>query len=510
VGDFDRDEGPGAPVLAEPAPASAAAPALAPALLTFAGGAAGSRLAPARAGSRLAPAQVLRLQRAAGNRAVTKLIVARDDQHKDTHLPTADELAKINVQVNPTAPTAKGGVEKQWDGASGQPDFNNQRAALKAELSEALKNHLDGKLPWLKKQEAAPKLPLANFEGPGRAAKRAVDARYGAYTSAAALTAPVVHDRSVFAFKAGVHLKDRANPAHFTPDPADVADWMAQTDVFAREAQKRHGFNKDRSADEQTFLNDQVIKPFVAARKHDLELYDIYGFAQSSPGQIWISTALASKGAAVAGGPPPPAERWLYWSTWETLVHEYIHTLEHPAFIAMRGGNRILFEGFCEMFTEEVLLEWIPIAKGDKNAALRGEVEGKDGSGNLWPNFEEKMVPAYNPGEYADYVKRAKEIRNILGSGGENAVRAAFFQGHIELIGLRSTGKIASAPTTSAPSGMRFHQVVSDPSNGGKIETADQIATQNGVSVVELQSANPGVDLNALKAGDNVLIPVKP
>jgi hypothetical protein len=480
--------------------------------------------APAAAGfaptRRLTPAGVLYLQRTAGNGAVARLLsVARvPDQHKDTHLPTADELAKIDVQVNPTAPAVKGAVAPKWDGDPSVKDFNNNRAALKAELTAALKKHLDTALPNLKALDAGPKLSMTAFEGPGRAAKRVTDAKFGAYASAAALTAPQVHARSIFAFKSGTQLLDRTKPADFTPDPADVASWIAQTDTLASAAQKRHHLNKDRSPLEDNWLSDEVLKPFVASRKADLALYDIYGFASSGDTILIAPTITASKGFSAdvpKGGGPSRAERRERWSTWETLVHEYIHTLEHPAFLAMRGGNRILFEGFCEMFTEEVLREWIPKAQADSDATLRGEVEGVDGGGKPWPDFTPDLVRDYSAGEYADYAKRAKEIRNVLGVGGENAVRAAFFQGHFELIGLGSSGKVAAAPAgPAAPAGMRFHQVVASPGVRGPldavVETADQIATQNGVTTAELTAANPGLDFSKLKAGDVVLIPVKP
>lgn len=471
-------------------------------------------------GHRLDPAGILRLQRTVGNSAVARLLsLARiPDQHKDTHLPTADELAKIDPQVNPTAPAVKGAVAPKWDGDPSVKDFNNNRAALKAELTAALKKHLDTALPGLKTLQAGPKLPMASFEGPGRAAKRVTDAKFGAYASAATLTAPQVHARSIFAFKSGTQLLDRTNPADFTPDPADVASWIAQTDTFASAAQKRHNLNKDRSALEGDWLRNEVIAPFVSTRKADLELYDIYGFA-SSGDTILIAPTLSSSAAfpntAPKGGGPSRAERRERWSMWETLVHEYIHTLEHPAFLEMRGGNRILFEGFCEMFTEEVLREWIPKAQADSDPTLRGEVEGKDGGGNLWPDFTPDLVRGYSAGEYADYAKRAKEIRTILGTGGENAVRAAFFQGHFELIGLGASGKVAAPPSgAAAPAGMRFHRVVASPGVRGAldqaVETPDQIASQNGVTVAELTAANPGVDFTKLKPGDNVLIPVKP
>jgi hypothetical protein len=464
------------------------------------------RLLAAAVVQRAADAQRLRVQRRPPYRSVARLV----DQHRNTHLPGADELAKIDVEINPTAPKVKGVKAPEWDGAVGEKDHVKMRAALKAELTTALKNHLAGALPDLKKRAAAPKLAMTAFEGPGRAAKRVTDGRFGSYTAAAALTAPQVHARSTFSFTSGNQLLDRTNPKDFKPDAADVASWIAQTDSAAAKAQEAHHFNKDRSTAESVWLDKEVLAPFVGPNKADLELYDIYGFA-SSGAAILIAPTLTGSAkfptAAPKGGGPSRAERYRRWKMWALLVHEYIHTLEHPAFEKARGANRILFEGFCEMFTEGVLRQWIPIARADGDGTLRGDVEGRDGKGNLWPGFDPDFVDDYDAGAYASYAKRAKNIRKVVW-GGENAMRAAFFQGHIELIGLAPSGKIAAAPVgPAAPKGMRFHVVVA---SGKTVETADQIATQNGVTTSELLKANPGVDFTKLKAGANVLIPLGP
>ncbi len=194
------------------------------------------------------------------------------------------------------------------------------------------------------------------------------------------------------------------------------------------------------------------------------------------------------------------------------------------------------------------------------DAALRAEVEGTDPAGARWPGFRRSFVDPYDPGSYADFARHAKRVRSILGAGGENAVRAAFFQGHVELIGLQPSGAMAAPPTSPAdevtvpagistigdlatmtgvseaalkranPSlrapgatvaagdtvrapGCRFHVVVAAQGTlFGLVplvqeETIDQIAAQNGVSPADLRRANPGLDFTALAAGDRVLIP---
>jgi hypothetical protein len=537
------------------------------------------------AGPRTPVASVLALQGSAGNRAVAELLhrgpgrgaprrlQRAADQHAGTALPSASQLTQIEAQFNPTAAPVAGGPAPAWDGDASQPDHVARRAELQSELTDALTAHLDAAMPGIHAVAAAPAVPVSTYEGAGKAAKRVVDEKFGAYASAAALSDAQRHARDTFAFRAGdrssgANLLDITDPLVKSPDPADLADWIAQTDRAAQQAQRRHHFNKDRSSDEDTFLVDEVITPFVAARSADLKKYDQFGFAMTDPdaGEVLIVPRVQGSrrfpATTPAGGGPSPAERKSRWDKWQLLVHEYIHTLEHPEFVRARGGNRVLFEGFCEMFTEEVLRTWIPKARADSDRALRADVEGTNSAGALWPRFRPAFVSAYDPGEYADYARAAKEVRTILGRrGGENAVRAAFFQGHVELIGLQPGGGMAAAPTAPAdevlvPAGMttladfatmtglsaaqlrranpglsgaavtpgaalrapgcRFHVVVAAQDVltflGVDIpiaaaERIDQIATQNGVTAADLRRANPAVDFSALTPGDRILIP---
>ena len=110
-------------------------------------------------------------------------------------------------------------------------------------------------------------------------------------------------------------------------------------------------------------MRDEILTPFVAARKADLELYDLWGFALAPDGagvgRTVATPTTLDAGLSTAPGPPAqpsPAERATRWSAWQTLVHEYIHTLAHPAWDgATSAGGGVMNEGFCEMFTAEIL-----------------------------------------------------------------------------------------------------------------------------------------------------------
>lgn len=146
----------------------------------------------------------------------------------------------------------------------------------------------------------------------------------------------------------------------------------------------------------------------------------------------------------------------------------------------------------------------------------------------------------------------AEAIRDAA-PGRDNAARAAFFQGHLELIGLAPDGTMVTAATiaerdtiavpagiatiaalaaaaglseaevraanpsitTSLPPrvalpGCREHRVVEvSPTSGGHAtEGRREIAAQNGVSEADLVRANPGITSWAgLTAGQRILIP---
>jgi hypothetical protein len=480
------------------------------------------------------------------------------DQHAGTSLPDATRLAALRHEINPTAVAGAGGVPLPWDGAADalgvvSASAATARADLKARLTTAITDYLNAQMPNILATAATPRVPIAKLEGPGRAAKRLVDQRYAAWIDVAAL--PPTASRHGFQFRGsapGKTLFDAFEPAdrHATGldiDPEDVANWISATATAAVSAKTAHNFNPtdpSRGPAERDFLKTEIIDPFVAARHDDLFKFDQFGFAESSPGGI-VAPTVGSTTASTAPGPggmPSPAERELRWSSWQLLTHEYIHTLEHPTFLRARGNNRILFEGFCEMFTKEVLLDWIPKASSD--AQLRQEVEG-----GSYPPPPAGMISKYDSGDYADNVRHAENIRDTVigGAGGENAVRAAFFQGHIEYIGLTPAGTPAapvasSAQVTIPPAittvaalaraanisagdilganpgvtaagplprqlslpGAREHRVVVA---GATPETRAQIAAQNGVEESDLDRANPGIVWTSLTSGQSILIP---
>jgi putative peptidoglycan binding protein len=115
------------------------------------------------------------------------------------------------------------------------------------------------------------------------------------------------------------------------------------------------------------------------------------------------------------------------WELFHTCIHEYIHSLAHPAYQAYAEKFRAkgdetryntLIEGFDDFFTENVR-QTVKI-----NDKLRQEVEG--------PYYDSKAaVPKVNPSTYPSKAQ-AERVVSIVGI--RNA-QGAYFQGLIKLIG---------------------------------------------------------------------------
>ncbi len=120
------------------------------------------------------------------------------------------------------------------------------------------------------------------------------------------------------------------------------------------------------------------------------------------------------------------------------------------------------------MFTKAVLdgAGAINTAKDDADASLRIDVEGGD-----YPGFTPDFVPEYDPGSYADYLDQAE---SIVDSVGVEAARAAFFLGHVELIGVNPDGSMVD------PSGPNAAQEVGP----SAVDIPDNITSVTGVSIM--------------------------
>lgn len=493
---------------------------------------------------------------------------------EDPHAGTQTELSRAQVlairnelqpgtAVPPPPPGGPLPAPAPWDGRAGAPGAAANRAALRTDLLNDLTNHLTREMPDITAAAADPKLPIAALQGAANAAVEVTDDEYESWYEVVATTPSQTALRSGFQFsQAAGNLLDATDPAARASvgiplSARSVATWMVKNDdppvpPGGVEHMAAHNFNPIEFPPnaEETWLQTNVITPFISplARNADLRLYDQFGFAlQPQPGKIVLPTTVAGSSLA-GGGPPNMADRSFLWSTWHIAVHEYLHNLEHPTFEKSLSANE---EGFTEYFTKGVTTKIAPVAH--QNSGLVHKVEG----GIFAPPTTPALVGPYTT--VPAYVAALAHVENVVKTvpGGDRAIRAAYFQGHTEMLGIDPTTRaFATAPSVAVDStlvnvptgianlndlatrsgvpkseilaanlgltaagplppklklpGAREHMVVTTFQPAGAVgpsETVEQIAAQNGVSVEALKRANPGTLWGTLAGGQLILIP---
>ena len=358
----------------------------------------------------------------------------------------------------PVGPVAAPPARIPWDGQSTNAAHVANRARLKRDITAALTAHLNGVMVGVRAEATRPRLPVASFEGPGRGAKSTADAVFGHLKAAAALSAAGRHGVTFTASGPGRNLFDANDPGDRAASGApisapSVAAWMAIHDPAASTIIQRHHFEPDAPGSEsEAFLHGDILPPFVAARLADLRLYDLWGFALAPEGAgigrtvatpttlaAGLPTAAGAGRSALARGARDALERV---ADARARVHPHARA---PAWDgAVSAGGGVMNEGFCEMFTAEILDAQIATAGND--AALRATVEGNATTPPPTPN----ILPASytSPTTYQADRQHAENIRARIGS---NSVRAAYFQGHIEFVGLLPGGAPAVPVTRRRP-----------------------------------------------------------
>jgi hypothetical protein len=524
-----------------------------------------------------------------------------------TGVPDADLQREIGYELEPSsrpAPAAKGApppARTPWDGRDGAPNKDKNRADMQAELFKAYDAYLLHFKPTVDKALApgASKVSFTTPAGPAGAtgvvdianqARNILETRYGVSMDSAASTPAQAFSRDprVTTPAAAQNLFDPYDPAQratlrgqpVADLPEGVARWLFQNDVpgvagkkgsrkFATEILEAHHWSTlDAGA---TAFRTTVAKNYAAADPGNPKKLLDYRLAQwSERGERGITLLSAFDPGADAD----KAERTKRWAIFATAMHETLHLSTHPRFSTAAKGRGTMVEGFTEMFTVDTLNHpsagVLPSVRAGKLEPLRKRVEGA----LTTPKPDTGVITdRKSPGQYVPHREAAERIRDggtpvaggpAHGGIGETGARAAYFQGHVEYLGLDATGaQLAGAPPVGAPrqlrvpagiasvdelawrsgvpkatlladnpglatplpatavlAGCREHVVVladaTHPVTGTRTrtpETRANIATQHGVSEADLARANPDLPLSAtsawdpLTAGQKILIP---
>jgi hypothetical protein len=333
-----------------------------------------------------------------------------------THAPTTDEKAAIadaistEVKADPKTgklPTFQETVKGQKYGARVEAAVNHvvdwQLALAKAAAAERKAGHL---YDW------------GDIEKVAVESKHATDASFGHYATGKPLKATGIDAK----IKDAWERKDKQ-----LADPAEAdhaADWRVdkiltgEDDVSTIDAE--HGAIQTR-APEKTII-DGVRAKIVAARKADLLLIHKWWPGFADQGNIYIQRIQQTD--PKTGQVDKPTGRTYMWEQFQTIIHEYIHTLEHPEHVSYRKGLKpqqggfVLREGTTDYFTK-IAYNNAPITD-----AVRTAVEGP---------FHENGIT--HPRPRLTTYREAANAEKVAGIVGLPNLCGAFFLGQTELIG---------------------------------------------------------------------------
>jgi peptidoglycan hydrolase-like protein with peptidoglycan-binding domain len=250
----------------------------------------------------------------------------------------------------------------------------------------------------------------AQVEGIANESKASVDKEFGEYKKG-----PALH-KGVNIFDA---WKDKVNQltAGGKAKEDSSAEWRVEKiltgDDAIKQLDQEHGAIQTRAA--EGVIVDKIKADLV--KKYRKELIETHkgwpGYAAN--GKIFIQLFKERTDAANKDN---------MWDFYQTFIHEYIHTLEHPDHVAYRAamdqqkGGFTLREGVTDYFTKVV---WNGITIDD---ALRKKIEGP--LNDPMNKVSVKPLNTYNESENAEKLAGVVGVRNVA---------AAFFLGKVELIG---------------------------------------------------------------------------
>jgi hypothetical protein len=290
-------------------------------------------------------------------------------------------------------------------------------------LEEVVNKVIDRQLVWAsdmdKDRKAGHLYDWGDIEKVGVESKKAADQSFGAYATGKPLKATGVDAKIKDAWEYK-EKKMKADPAE--EDAAAV--WRVTKILNGHEAvsklDKEHGAIQSRSPEDG--IVTKVRDKIVAARKADLVLIHKAWPAFAAGGDVFVQRI---QDYDDKGGFDKGKGRDYMWKMFQTIIHEYIHTLEHPEHVKYRKtipeqkGGFTLREGTTDYFTK------IAYNNTDRtDAGLRQRVEGP---------FHEKGVTHSVP-DLHTYRESANAERAAAIIGLKNLC-AGFFLGHTELIG---------------------------------------------------------------------------
>ncbi len=350
----------------------------------------------------------------------------------NTTEPDAAQKTEIAKALKPDVKKAKGGKPKTFvETLPGETKTYEEK--MREHMPTMIQKYYDSTVKGRGKAEhddSTKVHSLKEMEDLGNVSKDETDKVFGQYKKGPALKADTkkrrgnIHDLFADTEKdlKGMSFGQRRRMAR------QLLFYFFQSDDFVRNLNRAHSAspdfdNNNRPRNDEAKSLAKLAKEFAKTGKQVKRLNEIDRGWDASAGGGHINIQIF-KGETVE------ADRDFLWDMFQTLVHEYLHTLVHAdydAYAETFGDNsnqyNTLIEGVDSLFTETV---WSNVEPRVNDPALRKKIEGP-----TYAKLPPMKVKPASRRRYPSYTEAVK-LTNIVGI---RNVYAAYFLGDIKKIG---------------------------------------------------------------------------
>jgi len=327
-----------------------------------------------------------------------------------TRALTATQRARVEAQLIPGASSSGSGVTLPTPAA-----ICSNIPALETEIRANIVPYVHSTATTFNATRAAPPvLPLAQMNSMADVVQHELEGYFGEYLRGATHSASSAYTPGQYTVRS--QLRDQSTTLQWQTD-AGRQSWVNYW-ISTRMGNAHHC----NSGDIDTVAHNIAVDPLLTA---DIDT-TVQSWPAEATGGININPFIRDASAG------PDEIRRGRWDAFTTIMHEAIHHLAHPNFVAtfsqmQDDSMQILKEGFNDMFRHEL---WFDAGN------LRARIAQPAYNANR--TIIEGAAFPYNAGVvfyHSEYGQRAEatRIRNIVGDAN---VKAAFFLGHTELLGL--------------------------------------------------------------------------
>jgi hypothetical protein len=395
-----------------------------------------------------------------------------------TTIPAAQQSARREqALITPGAQTVTvtvGGVSTvQTAGFRDVVHVRGVNKSYRRDLWDETDALVNGWYPEANAMLARPRIAMSQFEAIGDAAKAQVDSIWGTYGA----FGPRFHS--------GTNLLDAS--ARPGISAGNLMRYLVNNQQELGVVRARHNADHSRSQEQQ--IVSDFMRDYIAhgSNRQRLEVVDRGWPALNAGGVVSIQPY---------EGATPSATRRIRWAAFQTMIHEYFHSLNHPNYYRYAGSlgedqESVLVEGGASLMTDTTWRRIYP-SRIRSSATLRAAVEGQPAS------FDSSVIPPIRERHYHPQLEQCRRIEQAFGPAN---FRAAFLTGRMDLIGYEMVGPRSAAGATAT-------QRYTVPPT--RVRTLADVAYQTQTSVEQLAGLN-GLAVGAsVQPGQTLLVRGRP